>query len=391
MNRIIIKTTGNVMSIYVVKAGDTIDLIAGSTGVDEQKIIYDNQLVYPFELAVGQALLVDDNNDVKDRRSLYVNGFAYPFISGWVLRQTLPYLSAISSFSYGFNERGELIEPLLEDNYIIEEALKYGVSPILTLTPFGEDGRFNNSLISVVVNDAATNATLIDNLIDKMYEKGFKGVNIDFEYILKEDRDAFTDFVATTAERMRAEGFELSVDLAPKNSSTQQGLLYEGKDYAALGRVADHVLVMTYEWGYTYGPPMAVAPINQVRKVIEYAVTQIDSDKIDLGIPNYGYDWPLPYERGKTKAKTIGNVEAVRIAIDNGAQIMFDETAMSPYFTYTDSEGTLHEVWFEDVRSMSAKFNLIKEFNLRGAGYWQLMQLFRANWVLLNHEFDIIS
>ncbi len=379
------------MDIYVVQTGDTIDLIAERAGADVQKIIYDNQLVYPFALAVGQALLIDDNTAAKDRRSLYVNGFAYPFISGWVLRQTLPYLSAISSFSYGFTPEGELIDPVLADDFIIEEALDADVRPILTLTPFGEDGKFNNSLISVVVNDAAVQATLIDNLINKMYEKGFKGVNIDFEYILKEDRDAFTAFVAATVARMRQEGFDVSVDLAPKNSSTQQGLLYEGKDYAALGRIADHVLVMTYEWGYTYGPPMAVAPINQVRKVIEYAVTQIDSDKIDLGIPNYGYDWPLPYERGKTKAKTIGNVEAVRIAIDNGAQIMFDETAMSPYFTYTDSEGTLHEVWFEDVRSMSAKFNLIKEFNLRGAGYWQLMQLFRANWVLLNHEFDIIS
>ena len=150
------------------------------------------------------------------------------------------------------------------------------------------------------------------------------------------------------------------------------------------------MLLMTYEWGYTYGPPMAVAPIHQVRRVVEYALTQIPSEKINLGIPNYGYDWPLPYVRGVTKATTINNVQAVRIAIAQGAVIQFDELSQSPFFTYI-SEGTEHEVWFEDVRSLQEKFNLIKEYSLRGCGYWQIMQWFRANWLLLRNNFYILK
>ena len=164
--------------------------------------------------------------------------------------------------------------------------------------------------------------------------------------------------------------------------------MYEGKDYALLGAAADSVLLMTYEWGYTYGPPMAVAPVNSVRQVVEYAVTKIPPEKIDLGIPNYGYDWPLPFERGVTRAKTIGNIEAVQIAIEQDAVIQFDDTAMSPYFNY-ESEGILHEVWFEDVRSLREKFRVIEDYGLRGAGYWQIMQLFRANWLLLADTFWI--
>ena len=151
------------------------------------------------------------------------------------------------------------------------------------------------------------------------------------------------------------------------------------------------MLLMTYEWGYTYGPPMAVAPINQVRRVVEYALTEIPADKIDLGIPNYGYDWPLPYERGVTKATTIGNVQAVRIAVEQGAEIRFNELAESPYFNYVSDDGVEHEVWFEDVRSMQAKFNLIREYDLRGCGYWQIMQWFRANWLLLQNQFYILK
>jgi len=135
---------------------------------------------------------------------------------------------------------------------------------------------------------------------------------------------------------------------------------------------------------------MAVAPINQVRRVVEYALTEIPADKIDLGIPNYGYDWPLPYERGITKATTIGNVQAVRIAVEQGAEIMFDNLAESPYFHYTE-DGVEHEVWFEDVRSLQAKFNLIREYGLRGCGYWQIMKWFRANWVLLQNQFYLLK
>lgn len=133
---------------------------------------------------------------------------------------------------------------------------------------------------------------------------------------------------------------------------------------------------------------MAVAPINKVREVVEYAITRITPAKIDLGIPNYGYDWTLPYVRGNSAAVTISNLEAVQIAIDHGAEILFDETAMSPHFQY-EKDGLLHEVWFEDVRSYREKFSLLPAYALRGMGYWQIMRLFRPNWLLLADTFQI--
>ncbi|MGN0166464.1 MAG: glycosyl hydrolase family 18 protein [Acetatifactor sp.] len=378
------------MEIYVVKPGDSVDSIAAELGADSGQIIYDNQLIYPYELAVGQALFIGDNTR-NPSRGIVVSGYAYPFISPWVLEQTLPYLSELPIFSYGFTAEGELLPPAYgDDSWMIAMAENFGTLPILTLTPFGADGAFNNQLIHSVVNNAVYRENLIQNLLEVMSEKRYQGVDIDFEYILAEDRDAFTAFVWQVADTMRANGYHTSVALAPKISSDQPGLLYAGKDYRALGEAADHVLLMTYEWGYTYGPPMAVAPINQVRRVVEYALTQIPAEKIDLGIPNYGYDWPLPYERGVTRATTINNIQAVRIAVAQGAVIQFDELAESPFFTYTES-GTEHEVWFEDVRSLQAKFNLIDEYSLRGCGYWQIMQWFRANWLLLYYRFYILK
>lgn len=376
------------MEIYVVKEGDNVDTIASAYGITVERLIFDNQLTYPYQLAIGQALLIQSGQS-NENIEIKSNGYAYPFISSWVLENTLPFLSELSIFSYGFTEEGELVSPILDDMWMIDMANQYNTLSILTLTPLGANGNFDNNLISAIVRNPVSRDNLLDNLLIVMENKGYGGLDIDFEFIRAEDRDLFTEFVRVCTERMHEAGYQVSVALAPKTAADQRGLLYEGKDYRALGEIADHVLVMTYEWGYTYGPPMAVAPLNLVRGVLQYAVTEISPEKIMMGIPNYGYDWPLPYERGVTKARTIGSVEAVRIAINQGAEIRFDDLAQSPYFSY-EINGIQHEVWFEDVRSLQGKFNLIKEFGLRGAGYWQVMQLFRANWLLLEDNFIII-
>ena len=134
---------------------------------------------------------------------------------------------------------------------------------------------------------------------------------------------------------------------------------------------------------------MAVAPLPNVRQVLDYAVTEIPRQKIYLGIPNYGYDWPLPFRQGETRARSISNQEAVAMAVRYGAEIQYDQTAQSPWFTYTAADGVSHVVWFEDARSMSAKLRLIDEYGLRGAGYWNLMRPYPQGWTLLNAIYSI--
>ncbi len=376
------------MQIYVVKKNDTLDKIAAAFMVSAEDIAYDNQIAAPYPLAVGQALLIPTEDENAPKRKVRVNGYAYPYIRTDVLTETLPYLTTLSVFSYGFTANGNLIPPKTDDSRMIQDAWTQGAEPILVLTPFDQTGMFNNYLISEITHNMTAQQTLIDEMFLVMEEKGFAGIDLDFEYILPEDRVAYAEFVANVRAQAAPKGHPVSVALAPKTSANQRGLLYEGKDYKLLGAAADSVLLMTYEWGYTYGPPMAVAPINKVREVVEYAVTEIPTEKIDLGIPNYGYDWTLPFVQGVSQARTISNVEAVQLAIENDAVIQFDQTAMSPYFRY-EKDGVQHEVWFEDVRSMKEKFQLITDYNLRGMGYWQIMRLFRANWLLLADTFDI--
>ena len=134
---------------------------------------------------------------------------------------------------------------------------------------------------------------------------------------------------------------------------------------------------------------MAVAPINEVRKVINYAVSVIPKKKIMMGIPLYGYDWTLPYVPKGEFAESIGCLEAVVRAANVGTIIRYDMKSQSPFYNYFDKNKAQHVVWFEDARSIMAKFNLVNEYGLRGVSYWSLGKHFPQNWYELDNMFKI--
>ena len=133
---------------------------------------------------------------------------------------------------------------------------------------------------------------------------------------------------------------------------------------------------------------MAVSPINMVRRVLDYAVKVIPAGKILMGVPNYGYNWTLPFVQG-TAARPLTNIGAVTLAGQVGAAIQFDQTAQSPFFHYYDSAGRQHEVWFEDARSLQAKYRLVKEYGLAGVSFWNLNNLFRTNFLVLESMYSV--
>lgn len=333
----------------------------------------------------GQTLVIDFTEE--KRRSLVINSYAYPYINQDVLRRALPYLTYLTIFGYGFTLEGDLIE--IDDQPLINLAYEYRTAPVMLISSITEEGTFSGSKASVLFNDVNLQNKVIDNIIDIMVEKGYVGLDVDFEYIEPKDGEAYLRFLENVISQLHPMGFFVNTDLAPKTSGRQAGLLYEAHNYPEIGAISDTVLLMTYEWGYTYGPPMAVAPLNKVAEVLDYAVTEIPPEKILMGIPNYGYDWQLPFERGVTRATTIGNQQAIEIAARYGAEIQFDETAQSPYFEYFTRNGVKHVVWFEDIRSIQQKLDLADEFRLRGVGYWNIMRPFAQNWALISALYDV--
>lgn len=303
-----------------------------------------------------------------------INGYAYPSISPATLQWWLPRLTWLSSFSYGFTETGELIN--LEDYNLIEPAKAAGVKTLMVLTPMNESGMFDDAIAIEVFNNPEAEANLINNIEENIRVKGMDGVDFDFEYLSAEYADNYVELVARTRERLGPQGHLTTVALAPKTSVDQPGLLYQGHDYAGMGQAADYCLLMTYEWGYTFGPPMPVSPINNVRSVIEFGITQIPASKILMGMSNYGYDWALPFIRGESRAEKLSNYEAEARAAYYGVPIQYDEVAQAPFFTYTSPDGIEHIVWFENEQSWTARLALVEEYGLAGISIWNIMNIF---------------
>lgn len=424
------------MIIHVVSPGESIYTIAQLYGVSPQKIIADNELENPGRLVVGQTLvilegtrrhvvapgesvysiarrygisvntLLSSNPEITDPSFLYVgqvivipprtiafgpiqvNGYAFPGIDRTVLEKTLPYLTYLSIFSYEVRPDGSINS--IPDEELISAARAANTAPLMVITNIESGGGFSSDIAHAILTDSEAQDNLVNNVIQTLQAKNYYGLAIDFEYIYTYDRESYNNFLRRIVNTLRPMGYIVTTALAPKISATQPGLLYEAHDYPVHGELADHVILMTYEWGYTYGPPMAVAPINEVRRVLNYAVTAIPREKIFMGIPNYGYVWTLPYTPG-TAARTISNVGAVDLAADVGAAIQFNRESQAPFFRYYDSSGRLNEVWFEDARSILAKLTLANEFRVGGLSYWTIGRYFPQNWLVLSSVYDIVK
>ncbi len=363
---------------YTVQPGDSLYLIAGRYGVSIDSILAANpNITNPAQIQAGQTIVIPFPTDIT--RGIIVNGFVFPSVSDLTLERTLPHLTYLSIFSYEVLPDGSLSS--VSDESVIADARAAGVAPLMTITNIVEGEGFDSDLAHTILTTESAQTALIDNILSTL-KKGYSGLVIDFEYVYPYDRESYNQFLRRVVDALHPAGYIVITALAPKTSADQKGLLYEAHDYAFHGETADYVILMTYEWGYLKGPPLPVAPINEVKKVLDYAVTAIPSEKILMGIPNYGYDWTLPYVPG-TSARPLNNTQAVNLAVDVGAAINFDETAQSPFFYYFE-DGRQHIVWFEDARSAEAKLELVGEYDLGGVSYWTLMSFFPQNWWVLD-------
>jgi spore germination protein len=145
---------------------------------------------------------------------------------------------------------------------------------------------------------------------------------------------------------------------------------------------------MTYEWGWRKSPPQAISPLNQIKRVLDYALTVMPKEKIFFGFQIYARDWLLPHIAGQ-EAQTFSVQEAIARAAQYSVIIQYDTVAQSPFYRYTDAQGRMHEVWFEDARSAQAKFDLVKSYGLAGISYWALGYPFPQNWTLLEDNFTV--
>lgn len=231
---------------YTVRSGDTLTSIANANGLSVRQLLRNNPVLRgENRILPGQELVLAFRQEKEG--TISVNGYAYPYIDKGLLQRTLPYLTNLTPFTYGFTPAGELV--LLDDQAMLDAAQQMGVSPLLHLSTLTEEGGFSNELAHIALTDGQVQSTLISNLLDVLRRKRYQGLDVDFEFVFAEDAQRYAQFIARLRDLLAPMGLPVIVALAPKVFARQPGLLYEGHDYALLSQAADQVLLMTYEWG----------------------------------------------------------------------------------------------------------------------------------------------
>ena len=376
---------------YIVQPGDSLWSIGQRFNVNYMTLAQVNGLSSNAVLMIGTRLYIPPATKTSAEIFAYVEprGNEVSELLVNQVRETSPYLTYLALFSYEAGRDGSLKAPVIEP--LPSLAAENNASIAMAITNL-EDYQFSSELARDIFQSKAVQNLLFDNIIAEAKRIGnVSDIHFDFERIPGDQREAYNNFLRSAVERMHAEGYTVSTALAPKSSANQPGEWTVGHDYRAHGEIVDFVMLMTYEWGYSAGPPLAVSPLPQVEQVVQYALTEIPANKILLGQNLYGYDWTLPFVQGGEYAEALSPQRAIEIAKRYNAAIQYDYTAQAPYFNYYDEQGRSHIVWFEDARSIQAKFNLVKRLNLRGVGYWKLGLPFPQNWQLIGSNFNVVK
>jgi spore germination protein len=289
--------------------------------------------------------------------------------------------SEVSPWIYGLSGSGQVViqEPSSQSQVTadISRLRAAGLRVVPTIANV-TNGNFAYQPAAVILHSPGVMSRTVTAITALVTRQDYAGVDLDFEGLHAADRQAFSTFVTDLAAALHARGKILSVAVFAKTTDTGYGGQNVAQDYAAIGRAADQVRLMAYDYHWNTSPPGPIAPVGWVRDVLAYAKTQIPLSKIILGIPLYGYDWV------GNKASDLTWQQAVQLAEAHGAVVHHDPASQSPWFSYTDSAGRAHQVWFEDPQSSAAKFAVAKEEGVGGVFLWMYGDEAPGTWSVLH-------
>ena len=233
---------------------------------------------------------------------------------------------------------------------------------------------FNSDDIHTLITTPSYTQNFISNMLQLVSESGIEGMNVDFEIPYSSDRDNLTNFMRTVADSFHAHGFEVTMDLMAVDDAWS-----DRYDQAALAGFLDGLMIMAYDYFYSgsdhAGPvsPLTGYTYNFTRSLNDYVNTTGRPEKIIMGVPYYGYDWPtVDSTRG---ARTVGRGSAVfySSAASNAALYgrIWDDYSQTPWYRYTSS-GQWHQCWYDDDSSLALKYEVVNDADIQGIGIWAL-------------------
>jgi spore germination protein YaaH len=262
----------------------------------------------------------------------------------------------------------------------------------------GVGARFTASIIddtpagtmAGILADPSSRAVHVRTIVSFAESAGFDGIDLDYEKFAFSDarttwdatRPNWVAFVTDLAHALHADGKTLTISAPPSGD-------YWVYDYEAIGKVVDAIRIMAYD--YSTAEPGPVAPITWVRDVVSSAKKLVPENKLVLGVPVYGYDWPVVLggtcpgaEADQPRRRNVSTKSAAALAASKGVVPTWDAVAAERTFIYTevltglDQAGAptsctvSHTVWYADAEAVHDRAWLAERQGLSGIALWSL-------------------
>ena len=256
------------------------------------------------------------------------------------------------------------------------------------VVPLIVNEKFSPEVAHEILLTEDTRRRAAKNIASLVLERGFDGINMDFEgAFLKGDRDRYTLLIAEIARLLKPHGKHLSVDAVaqtapPGPDDTGWAQAY---DYPGLAPIVDHLVIMGYDYSPAGGAPGPVAPLWWLGKVLDYALACVPREKIVMGLPFYGRHWTI--EKGvASQGRGLDAKKAKEMLARPGLVPAWDERAACPVIRYYDGD-TEHVIYYEDVESLRLKLRLVRGRGIEGIAFWRLGSEDPGMWEVVREEF----
>ncbi len=307
--------------------------------------------------------------------------------------ENISLLSEVPLFMYQFNENdpttivkfGSFTDNYVEQLVTIAHSNNVMILPVVHNLLYSSGGQEKSrSVVSRMLSTQANRAQAVNSIIALIDRFGFDGVNIDIEDVYLSDSSRLSQFYIELSAAMKRRGYFLSASIPSRiRDYPPFNPFSEPFDYATIGAVVDQFIVMLYnEHGWAGSEPGPAVSSPWMTKVLSYTLTKMPADKVIAAISVFGFDFNITTGVNRY----VSYAAAVALAKRYNSTIIFDEASLTPTFTYTDSSGNKHEVWFENAQSTLAKIKLAWQLGISGVALWRLGMEDPGMWPRVSQE-----
>ena len=292
----------------------------------------------------------------------------------------VPGMNVIAPSWFSIVGANGFIKNSADENYVKNAHAKgYKVWALIT-------NSFDPDLTSVVLHNPKARQYVINQLQFFIERYNLDGINLDFENIYDEDKDALTVFVREIKTALNPTGAIVSMDITVPSETSRWSTCYNRQ---ALGETVDYMMLMAYDEHWRTSPVSgSVASIGWVENGIINTLKSVPANKLILGIPFYMRKWEEV--DGKVTAKTLTMNEAEKLIREKQLHPQWTADQGQYYFEY-EEDGKLYRVWQEDARSIALKVGLADKYQLPGVAAWRKGFEKPEIWDVINKSLNVKS